>query len=187
MTKSFTIRIELSEAPSGLKSGEVYLTGLCERFVKENQDDEFAHYTAVIVPWFSFLNYATNLRIFQDKDVTQIIQQVVSEHGFSGQLRLALTKSYTPRDYCVQYRESDFNFLSRLMESEGIYYYVEHTNGNHVMVLADAPSCYKDLVPTASFKYSPVNRDGPDSGYDSELAGRRRDAPRAVDCARLSS
>ncbi|MGH9581445.1 MAG: type VI secretion system Vgr family protein, partial [Bryobacteraceae bacterium] len=59
-------------------------------------------------------------------------------------------------DYCAQYRETDFAFLSRLMEAEGIYYYFQHENGNHVMVLADAPSCYSDLPVQSSFKYSPV-------------------------------
>ncbi len=159
--KSMSVRITLSDSNEGTKTSERFLTGLCERFVRENQDDEFAHYTAVIVPWFSFLQYATNLRIFQNKDVTQIIQQVVSEHGYSGQLKLNLNKSYTPRDYCVQYRETDFSFLSRLMEAEGIYYYVEHTNGNHVMVLSDAPSCYQDLQPRSSFKYAPITGNEP--------------------------
>ena len=154
--KSMTIRIQLTDNNTGTKTGERYLTGLCERFSQGHQDDEFAHYTAVIVPWFNFLKCATNCRIFQDKDVTQIVQQVVSEHGYGGQFKLDVSKSYTPRDYCVQYRETDFDFVSRLLESEGIYYYFEHTNGNHVMVLADAPSCYKDLQSRASFKYSPV-------------------------------
>jgi type VI secretion system secreted protein VgrG len=154
--ESMTVRVELSSPGSGAKSSERYLTGLCERFAKEDQDDEFAYFSAVIVPWFSFLNYATNCRIFQDKDVTQIVQQVVSELGYSSQLRLDLSKSYTTRDYCVQYRETDFSFLSRLMESEGIYYYFEHADGNHVMVLADAPSQYHAMPELSQFKYSPA-------------------------------
>lgn len=153
--QSMTVRIELSDG-IGQATGTRYLTGLCERFAKEHQDDEFAHYTAVIVPWFNLLKCATNCRIFQGHDVTQIIQQLVGEHGYGGQLKLEVSKSYTARDYCVQYRETDFDFLSRLMESEGIYYYFEHTNGNHVMVLADAPSCYRDLPNKSSFNYAPA-------------------------------
>jgi type VI secretion system secreted protein VgrG len=153
---SMTIRIELSDAGTGAKSGERFISGLCERFVKEHQDDEFAHYTAVLVPWFSFLNYATNCRIFQDKTPVQIIQQVVSSHGYDGQFKLNVCKTYTSRNYCVQYRETDFAFLSRLMESEGIYYYFEHSNGKHLMVLADDTSCYKDLPQQSKFKYSPA-------------------------------
>ena len=166
--KSMTIRIQLTDNNTGTKTGERYITGLCERFAKGHQDDEFAHYTAVIVPWFSFLNYATNCRIFQDKDVTQIIQQVVSEHGYGGQFKLDVSKNYTPRDYCVQYRETDFAFISRLLESEGIYYYFEHVNGNHTMVLADAPSCSKDLPKRSSFKYSPIT--GTEPTFDTILS-----------------
>ena len=130
-------------------------------------DDEFAYFSATIVPWFSFLNYATNCRIFQDKDVTAIITAVVAAYGYSSMLRLEVTKSYTPRDYCVQYRETDFAFLSRLMEDEGIYYYFEYSDGNHVMVLADAPSCYKDIPVQNSFKYAPAA--GQDAAADAIL------------------
>ena len=151
-----TIRVALSEPGTGVESGYRYFTGLCDSFVKENQDDYFAHYSAVIVPWFSFLNYATNCRIFQDKDVPTIIQEVVAVYGYTSLLRLELTKSYAKRDYCVEYRETDAAFLSRLMEDEGIYYYFEHTDGKHVMVLADSPSSYKDLPNKSEFKYAPV-------------------------------
>jgi len=153
---SMTVRISLSTPGEGTDSGFRYWTGMCERFVQEDQDDNFAYFSAVIVPWFSFLNYASNCRIFQDKDVTQIINEVVAAHGFSGLFRMELTKSYTPRDYCVQYHETDFHFLSRLMESEGIYYYFEHVDGNHVMVLADATSQYKPTPNNSSMKYSPI-------------------------------
>jgi len=153
---SMTVRVALSEPGQGTETGYRYWTGLCERFVQEDTDDNFAYFSAVLVPWFAFLNYAHNSRIFQDKDVTQIIQEVVSDHGYSSLLRLELTRSYATRDYCVQYRETDFEFLSRLMESEGIYYYFEHTNGKHVMVLADATSQYKPMPNLSTMKYSPV-------------------------------
>lgn len=153
---SISISVELSEAGIGIQTATRYITGLCERFVQEDADDTFAYFSAVIVPFFSFLNYATNCRIFQGKSVPEIVQAVVGQHGYASHLRLETTKSYTARDYCVQYHETDFNFLSRLMESEGIYYYFEHTNGNHVMVLADAPSQYHANPLKSDFKYSPV-------------------------------
>ena len=153
---SMTVRITLSTPGEGTDSGFRYLSGVCDRFVKESEDDNFAYYSAVIVPWFSFLNYATNCRIFQDKDVPTIINEVVAVYGYSGFLRSELTKSYSKRDYCVEYRETDFAFLSRLMEDEGIYYYFEHSDGKHVMVLADSPSCYKDLPNKSQFKYGPA-------------------------------
>ncbi|HEX4808049.1 MAG TPA: type VI secretion system tip protein TssI/VgrG, partial [Bryobacteraceae bacterium] len=149
-----SIRITLSD-PSSADSGERYISGMCERFSVEDSDDEFAHYTAVMVPWFSFLNYASNCRIFEHMAVPDIITKVVSDLGYSGKLQNNLTKTYTSWDYCVQYRETDFNFLSRLMEHEGIFYYFEHTASDHKMVLADAPSCYNAMPGQSSFRYSP--------------------------------
>lgn len=151
-----TVRVALSTPGTGVDSGFRYWAGMCERFVKGGQDDNFAYFSAVIVPWFSFLSYATNCRIFQGKDVTEIMQEVVGIYGYASLLRLSLTKPYAKRDYCVQYRETDFAFLSRLLEDEGIYYYFEHINGKHVMVLADAPSCYKDQPNKSQFNYGPV-------------------------------
>jgi len=151
---SMTVTVSLTNVSLGETIGDRYLTGLCERFVQSGQNEQFAFFSATIVPWFSFLNYATNCRIFQDQDVTDIISAVVSAHGYTSLFRMELTKTYTKRDYCVQYRETDFAFISRLMEDEGIYYYFEHDNGSHVMVLADAPSCYKDAPVQSSFKHS---------------------------------
>jgi len=162
---SMTVKVSLTSVTLGETIGSRCITGLCERFAQSGQDEEFAFFSATIVPWFSFLNYATNCRIFQDQDVTDIISAVVSAHGYTGFLRLELTKTYTKRDYCVQYRETDFAFVSRLLEDEGIYYYFEHNDGNHVMVLADAPSCYKDAPVQSSFKYAPVA--GQDVAADS--------------------
>ena len=151
---SMTVKVSLTNIGPGETIGERYITGLCERFVQSGAGDEFAVFSATIVPWFSFLNYATNCRIFQDKSVPDIITEVVGTYGYTSMLRSELSKTYTARDYCVQYRESDFAFLSRLMEDEGIYYYFEHNNGNHVMVLGDAPSCYKETPVQSAFKYS---------------------------------
>jgi type VI secretion system secreted protein VgrG len=148
--KTFTITIQLEGGE------ERYINGYCERFGTGMQADDFAYYSATIVPWFSFLSLASNCRMFQNMTVPDIIQQVVSDHGYSSSFENRLTKTYTAWDYCVQYRETDFAFLSRIMEAEGIYYYFQHENGNHVMILGDAPSCYVDLPEQSSFKYSPV-------------------------------
>jgi type VI secretion system secreted protein VgrG len=153
---SMTVRIALSTPGEGTDYGFRYWTGMCESFVKAKQDDNFAYFSAVVVPWFSFLKYASNCRIFQDKSVIDIIQQVVSAYGYASYLRVETTKSYTNRDYCVQYRETDFAFLSRLMEDEGIYYYFEHSNGKHVMVLGDSTSCYKDQPQCSEYKNAVV-------------------------------
>lgn len=148
--KQFTIRIQLEGGE------ERYINGYCERFSTGIQDDNFAYYSATIVPWLSFLSLASNCRMFQKMTVPDIIQQVVSDYGYSSSFKSQLTKTYTAWDYCSQYRETDFAFLSRLMEAEGIYYYFEHRDGDHNMVLADAPSCHSNLPSQSSFKYSPA-------------------------------
>ena len=145
-----SIRISLSSADSA-SAGNRYISGMCERFSVEDSDDEFAHYTAVVVPWFSFLNYASNCRIFQDMTVPDIVAKVVQDLGYSAKLQNNTTKTYTTWDYCVQYRETDFNFISRLLEHEGIFYYFEHTASDHKMILADAPSCYTAIPVQTAF------------------------------------
>lgn len=100
-------------------------------------------YQMEIVPWIWFLTQKTNCRFFLDKKVPDILEQVFGESGGSFQLRL--TKSYEKRAYCVQYRETDFNFVHRLMEEEGIWYYWEQTENDHKMVLADAPASVQKL------------------------------------------
>lgn len=96
-------------------------------------------YRAEVVPWLSLLDFASDCRIYQDKSVPEIIKDVFNRRGFSD-FEDKLTRSYGPWGYCVQYRESDFAFVSRLMEEEGIAYWFRHEEGKHVMVLSDSNS-----------------------------------------------
>lgn len=95
----------------------------------------FIRYRATLVPRVWLLTRRRQSRIFQHKPIPEILREVFA--GFD--LRVALTAKYEPRDYCVQYRESDFDFASRLMEEEGIFYFFEHTGGGDVLVLGDHP------------------------------------------------
>ena len=92
-------------------------------------------YELELRPWLWFLTQTSDCRIFQEKSVPTIITDIFKEHGYQFDQRL--TRTYRTWEYCVQYRETDFNFVSRLMEQEGIYYYFTHTNGEHRVVLAD--------------------------------------------------
>jgi type VI secretion system secreted protein VgrG len=131
-----------------------YFNGFVSRFVQVANQGEYAHYSATLVPWLWFLTRTADSRIFQQKKTPDIIEEVFKAHGFND-YKLSLTGSYQPREYCVQYRESDFNFVSRLMEQEGIYYFFEHEDGKHTLVLADSISAHS-----------------PCSGYD-EIAFRQ--------------
>ncbi len=105
-----------------------------------------------VVPWLWFLTRIADCRIFQDKTIPEIIEAVFKSRGFSD-YRLSLMPNYEKREYCVQYRETDFNFVSRLMEQYGIFYYFEHKNGKHTMVLADSESTHQPCPeqPTAHY------------------------------------
>ena len=100
-------------------------------------------YFATLVPWLWFLTRTSDCRIFQQKSVPEIIEEVFRDSGFSD-FRKDLRGSYSPREFCVQYRETDFNFVSRLLEQEGIYYFFEHENGSHKMVLCDNMVCHTE-------------------------------------------
>jgi type VI secretion system secreted protein VgrG len=100
-------------------------------------------YRAEVVPWLWFLTCTADCRIFQKKTAPKIIEQIFKDLGFTA-YENALKATYAEREYCVQYRETDFHFVSRLMEQEGIFYFFRHENGKHTLVLADHKSAYQD-------------------------------------------
>jgi len=130
--------------------GARVFNGLVTRFVRTGEQTtgmtqsarQMYRYQLRLQPWLWFLSRTADCRIFQNKTVGDIFEAVVKGHGFSD-YRLSLTGEYQPMDYCVQYRETDLNFLSRLLEAAGIFYYFEHQDGKHVMVLADDGSAFK--------------------------------------------
>jgi type VI secretion system secreted protein VgrG len=105
----------------------------------------FRAYTADVVPKFGLLEFATNCRIFQEKTVVEILEAVLKEHGFSAGQDYSVSDVSGPLtsrkwDYCVQYNETDFQFLSRLIEQVGIYYYFVHEESAHKIVFTDQAS-----------------------------------------------
>ena len=126
-----------------LPSGEQrYFHGIINRFAQGARDDTFLLYRAELVPPVWLLTRCTQSRIFQHLSIPDILKKV-----FQGiTLDVKIQGTFQPRDYCVQYRESDFAFASRLMEEEGIYYYFRHTADACVMVLANTPAGH-DPVP----------------------------------------
>ena len=108
------------------------------------------------VPWLWFLQHRQDSRVFQNQTVVQIATQLFNELGCSDYDTSGLAQDYKPRVYCVQYRETDFNFVSRLFEEEGIFYYWKHDSGKHTLMLADGAHAYKD-VPDGSLPYNPPN------------------------------
>ncbi|MBM3571368.1 MAG: type VI secretion system tip protein VgrG [Alphaproteobacteria bacterium] len=145
--KNMTVTIDLSDG------SQRYIHGLVRRFrlVKIGDDDQ-ALYEAEMVPWLWQLKLARDCRIFQAKTVPEIIKAVFTDLGFAD-VKDALTRTYTARDYCVWYKESAFDFVSRLMEDEGIFYYFEHAVDKHTLVLCDDADGYQDCLAVAAVEY----------------------------------
>ena len=129
-----------------------YFNGYVARFGQYEMLDGFAVYRMTLRPWLWFLTRAANCRIFQDINVPDIVKQVFRDQGFSD-IQEKLSGTYAVREYCVQYRETDFNFACRLLEEEGIYFYFTHENGKHHLVLADSGSAHDKFPGYESIPY----------------------------------
>jgi type VI secretion system secreted protein VgrG len=115
-----------------------YLNGIVTRFAQANTDTRFTTYYAEIRPWLWQLTLTQNCRIFQNLSVPDIIKQVFIDLGFDDyRFELIRHNYYEPRIYCVQYQETAFNFISRLMEDVGLFYFFEHHAERHVLVIID--------------------------------------------------
>ncbi len=132
-----------------LEDGDIrYINGIISRFAQESGEGimesghQLGHYTATMVPWLWLLSRTTDSRIFQNLTGPDIVEKIFSEKGFTD-FKLSLQETYNTRDYCVQYQETDLDFVSRLLEEEGIYYYFQHENGKHTMIMADSPVEHK--------------------------------------------
>ncbi len=113
-------------------------------------------YELVIAPWAHRLQHQASCRIFQDKTTEQIVTEVLTKAGLpSDWFRFGLTESYAPRDYCVQYRETDLAFVSRLLEEDGIFYFFEHEDDKHVWVMADQIQAHPPIVGEPAVWFSP--------------------------------
>ncbi len=168
---SFTLKL-LSENPAidlkGLLSTPMVVTielpdesernihGVVNRAVQlEFGEDGLVGYEVEIVGWIWFLSLFTDIRIFQNKTAPEIIEQVFGDRGFTD-FKLQLQGSYPKREYCVQYRETDLNFVSRLMEDEGIFYFFQHEVDKHTLVLADSQTAIVDCPHLATARYMPA-------------------------------
>ncbi len=123
-------------------NGDRYFHGLVTEFHLVGGQGSLYQYEVTLRPWLWFLSQSADCRSFQAKSVLKIFEEVIKDqHGFADyKLDLAKQGDYKPIDFCVQYRETDLNFISRLLEHEGIYYYFNHEKDKHVMVLTDDPA-----------------------------------------------
>ena len=122
-----------------------YFSGIISRISQGQRDQTFTEYRFEVVPQLWFLTRRKQSRIFQYLSVPDILKRVLTGLDVSFEIQ----GTFHPREYCVQYRESDFDFASRLMEEEGIYYFFKHTAGGHTLILANTPQSHPDIAPNS--------------------------------------
>lgn len=175
LSEDFEIRIEVVSQKEDLNFDQAIATHMTVKVVTNNGDtryfdglltdakwlgyrDAYYIYRLTLRPWFWLLTKNANCRIFKDKSAPDIISEVLGEHDFADH-RKKLTESYDPIHYCVQYRESDYEFCRRLMEEFGISYFFEHEDGKHTMILADAKSSFSPIQGDSSIPYIALGGD----------------------------
>ena len=153
--QSVTINLTLAD------DSQRYVNGLVSHFACTGNEGDLVRYEVEVVPKLWTLTRYADCRIFHQKDVTEIVKSILDDRGITYQA--SLTGSYKKLEYCVQYRETDFNFISRLMEQFGIFYFFTHDDGDHTMMLGDSSSVFQPCPgpPIAGFN---VAGGGLDSG-----------------------
>jgi len=160
--KGMTVELDMTQG------GTRYLNGVVAQFKHTGLVSRFISYRAVIRPWLWLLTLSSDCKIFQDKSVVDIIKAVFSDYSFAD-VEYELSGSYETLDYCVQYRESDFDFISRLMEHNGIYYYFVHENNKHQLIVTDANNLHQTVSGYEKIPYfPPENADRRERDHISE-------------------
>jgi type VI secretion system secreted protein VgrG len=131
-----------------------YLNGIVSRFEQGPVGKGFSRYYAQMVPRVWTLLHRIDSRIYQQKSVPGILESVFKDAGIATTAyRLSLQGSYPEREYCVQYQESDWAFLARLLEEEGIFYFFEHKADDHVLVVGDNASAHVAIAGDAKIPF----------------------------------
>lgn len=129
------------------------INGIFTRVAMTGAAGRMYTYSATIHPWLWLLTKTSNCRIFQNKSAKEIITAVLQEYNENDFSATGLSANYESREFCVQYRESDFDFVARLMEEEGIYYFFTYENGKQTMNLADSYSAHSAIDGESTLNY----------------------------------
>jgi type VI secretion system secreted protein VgrG len=133
-----------------------HVHGMIARIVEIDDGARHASWRVTLVPRTHRLRHRHDCRIFQWKSVPEIVAAVLDGAGIAAEAyRFALQRDYAAREYCVQYRESDWAFVSRLLEDEGLVSYFDHGAGSHVLVVGDDPAMHEPIA-RAALPYRPA-------------------------------
>lgn len=152
-----------------------YLNGLVTDFGYAFEDDDeegYYAYICIVRPFLWYLTQNIDSRVFVDKTVLDIAQQIIAPFGFPVQIKCQ--KNYRSYGFCVQYQENSFRFLSRLFEQEGIYYYFQHNNGSHELIITDDISVLNEVIQPSTLSYHSkyVAAGAPSNAYIDEWIER---------------
>jgi type VI secretion system secreted protein VgrG len=176
LSRPFEYRLDLMSERIDLKPGDLlgtaasvrlalpdgrerHFNGHLSRFAQVGFDGANGLYQATLVPWLWFLSRTADCRIYQEQSVPDIVKSIFREHGFTD-FEERLTGSYRPWGYCVQYRETDLNFINRLLEHEGIYYFFDQQPDKHKLILADGYSAHSATPGYVEVPYYPPDTAG---------------------------
>jgi type VI secretion system secreted protein VgrG len=145
-----TVKIKLADETSYR-----HFNGVITRAAYLGQAQGYERYRFELRPMLWLLSQQVKSRIFQQKTLIDVVEQSLRDAGFGSDFRLdTINASSLPvQEFCVQYRESTFDFVSRLMEEIGVYYYHEHAENTHTLVLVDDPAKHKPLPGAATIDY----------------------------------
>ena len=150
--KNVTVKVELPE--DKLR----HFNGFVTRFAQVGMRGRYHAYQATVRPWLWFLTRRANCRIFQQMKVPDILKKIFNDYPGVADTKFELTGSYRTWDYCVQYRETDFNFVSRLMEQEGMYYYFKYQEGRNSAMVCDSYGAHSALAGCEQLPFIPQER-----------------------------
>jgi type VI secretion system secreted protein VgrG len=143
-----TIELELT-------SGDPrYFNGYVTQFSHADTDGGLAIYRASVQPWIWMLSRRYDSRIFQDETAEDIISKVFSQYSKLASYEFRLQKSLKPYSYCTQYRESDLNFVLRILEQEGLFFYFEHTKDAHKLIITDSSDAAQAIDGQPQLRYA---------------------------------
>ncbi|GAA5182370.1 type VI secretion system spike protein VgrG1b [Niveibacterium umoris] len=128
-----TVSVQVALENEKIREFNGFVTAMAQTGI----EGRYHRYQLTVRPWAWLMSRTADCKIFQQKSVPDIIKAVFADHAVAD-VKFSLSESYSPREYCVQYRESDLGFVCRLMEQEGIYFYFKHKDGRHTMVVTDS-------------------------------------------------
>ena len=163
--QSLTLTIQTAVAPR-------YINGVIACFAllgQEGEVDRYYVYEARVAPWFWLATHKKDFRIYQNQSVPETIKQVLTPYGQPFEFNLI--EDYAPRVYCVQYDETDFQFVSRLLEAEGMHYYFRHDQDQHTLVMSDDMASHRSVDGYEQVAYFTENKlTLPQQDYMTHLA-----------------